>query len=797
MNNGIEIQEVFDTVLTFAQKNRNRYLTPEHLLYGICCNEIFQNVFQSFGGNIEKLKHDLETYIEDNAETIEEDETIEPTNDFEKVFRHSLILSIASGHETNGIPQLLSAILQLKDSFAAYSFFSQGIDEVELLGVLSREFLKLPDHKTSSMPHYEENALIKVQNDNKNNPDDKIEDVPKKIKKNSQEDWLEDTTWDDLFLNLWDSDVPSFDDEEDDEWRDYVENMSETCKNKKPLIGRAEELERTIQILCRMDKNNVIYIGEAGVGKTAIAYGLAQKILAKEVPEPLQNCAMYGLETATLMADTSYRGEFEERLKKILDGVLREKTQPIIYIDEIHNIVGAGAVEDSNIDMSNILKPYLADGRIRFIGATTYQEYKRYFSKNSSLLRRFQNIDVKEPSEAETIAILNGLKGRYEKFHGVKYGKGVIEYAVSVSKKYINDRYLPDKAIDLIDEAGAYRRLHPLNQKTQSIQKSLIDDILSKTCNIPKQMVEQDDIEKLFSLEQNFSKLIFGQQEAVEQVLNAVKFAKAGLNDENKPMASLLFVGPTGVGKTEVAKTLANQLGIGLIRFDMSEYGEKHAVAKLIGSPAGYVGYEDGGLLTDAVRKQPHAVLLLDEIEKAHPDIYHILLQVMDYATLSDNQGRKADFRNIILIMTSNAGASMATKSGMGFGNSMHTNTGAIMEAVKHTFQPEFRNRLTKIVTFQAMDDEMALNITRKKLGELTKQLEKKKIELQITESAVVWIKQAGITNEYGAREIDRVISGKVKPLLVNEMLFGHLKNGGQAMIDVVDNKLCLTKLKK
>ena len=406
------------------------------------------------------------------------------------------------------------------------------------------------------------------------------------------------------------------------------------------MIGREEELERTMQILCRKEKNNPLHIGEPGVGKTAITYGLARMIQQDHVPEPLKGAKIFSLDLGSLLAGTQFRGDFEKRFKRVMDSISYEE-KPIVYIDEIHNIVGAGAVGSGTFDISNMLKPYLTAGHVRFIGATTYEEYKKQFEKSKSLVRRFQNIDIKEPDIEDATRILTGLRKNYEKFHGVTYGKGVLEYAVKMSAKYINERYLPDKAIDLIDEAGAYRRLHPLEQKTQSVSKELIDEILSKTCQIPKQVVEHDEIESLATLEKRLLCRVYGQNEAISQVVNAVKFSRAGLLEEGKPLASLLFVGPTGVGKTEIAKSLAQELGVKLVRFDMSEYEEKHAVAKLIGAPAGYVGYEEGGLLTEQIRKNPHAVLLLDEIEKAHPDIYNILLQVMDYATLTDNQGRK------------------------------------------------------------------------------------------------------------------------------------------------------------
>lgn len=549
-------------------------------------------------------------------------------------------------------------------------------------------------------------------------------------------------------------------------------------------------MERTIQILCRMDKNNVLHVGEPGVGKTAIIYGLAEKIEKEDIPSELKGAKIYSMDMGTMVAGTQYRGEFEQRFKTVMKG-LETQEKPVLYLDEIHNIIGAGATGEGSLDMSNLLKPYLTNGKIRFIGATTYEEYKKHFSKSRSLLRRFQKVDIAEPSESDAVKILYGLKQRYEKFHGVRYNKGVLEYAVEVSRRFINERFLPDKAIDLIDEAGAYRRLHPLEKNAQSISKDLIDDMLSLTCNIPKQRVEKNDIEKLANLEKHLNKQVFGQDTALKLVANAIKFSRAGLNEENKPVASFLFVGPTGVGKTETAKMLAEQMGISLIRFDMSEYAEKHAVAKLIGSPAGYVGYEDGGILTEEVRKHPYAVLLLDEIEKAHPDIYNILLQVMDYATLTDNQGRKADFRNIILIMTSNAGAASVGKNLIGFGSGKVDDT-AIEEAVKKTFQPEFRNRLSKIVLFRSMDREMAVNITKKKLEELKKKLQVKAVELEISDEAAQYVMKQGITNEYGAREIDRVISTEIKPLLVEELLFGKLKKGGFCRIELKDGKLLL-----
>ncbi len=517
------------------------------------------------------------------------------------------------------------------------------------------------------------------------------------------------------------------------------------------------------------------------MGKTAITYGLARLLEEGRVPGPLLGARIFSLDLGSLLAGTQYRGDFEKRFKRVMDSIAQEE-KPIIYIDEIHNIIGAGAVNGGTFDISNMLRPYLAAGHIRFIGATTYEEYKKHFEKSKSLVRRFQNVDIKEPGISEAVLILEGLKLNYEEFHGVSYGEGVLRYAVEMSAKFVNERFLPDKAIDLIDEVGAYRRLHPLEGAEQTVDKELIDEILSKTCHIPKQVVESDETRALATLRERLENCVFGQKEAISQVVNAVKFSRAGLLEEGKPLSSLLFVGPTGVGKTEIARSLVRELGISLVRFDMSEYEEKHAVAKLIGAPAGYVGYEEGGLLTEEIRKHPHAVLLLDEIEKAHPDIYNILLQVMDYATLTDNQGRKADFRNIILIMTSNAGASQLGKRGIGF-QEQDGKSDVILEEVKRIFQPEFRNRLSRIVVFNGMDDEMARRVVDKKLGELQKLLLHKKVELAADESARKLIKRRGVSREFGARQIERVISGDIKPLLVDEILFGALKEGGSCVL--------------
>ncbi len=593
-------------------------------------------------------------------------------------------------------------------------------------------------------------------------------------------------------------------------WKKLVTCMNDLYKEQNPLIGREQELQRTIQVLCRRDKNNPLHVGEPGVGKTALVWGLARMIEEGRVPDRLKGCRIYQLDMGTLLAGTQYRGDFENRIKMIMDGVAAEQDNPaepvanIVYIDEIHTMVGAGATSDSAMDASNMLKPYLEAGTIRFIGSTTYEEYNRYFSRSKGIVRRFQQIDIPEPTVDEAKHILRQLQPRYEEFHHVKYDDEAIDFAIEASAKYVNDRFLPDKAIDLIDEAGASFEVRGKmadvgclmadvrgRKEDVRVTKADIADVLAKTCKVDAMAVaEDDDYQRLESLAPRMLSQIYGQDEAIRQVVESVQMSRAGLLDDNKPLASLLFVGPTGVGKTEVARVLAKELGIELIRFDMSEYTEKHTVAKLIGSPAGYVGYEDGGLLTDAIRKTPNAVLLLDEIEKAHQDIYNILLQVMDYARLTDNKGRKADFRNVILIMTSNAGAQFAGQT-IGFNHNVSRGE-AMMKQVKRVFKPEFINRLSGTVVFHDMDKQMATLILKKKLRELETKLEAKHVEMTLTEDAFDHLLKEGYTQEYGAREMDRVIAQQLKPLLMREILFGNLKEGGTVTVDVKDGSLAI-----
>ncbi len=576
-----------------------------------------------------------------------------------------------------------------------------------------------------------------------------------------------------------------------DPWRQLVTCMNDLYDLHNPLIGREQELRRTVQVLCRRDKNNPLHIGEPGVGKTALVWGLARMIEEGSVPPRLKASRIYQLDIGTLLAGTQYRGDFENRIKMIMEGISQENDTNIVYIDEIHTLVGAGATGDSSMDASNMLKPYLEAGNIRFIGSTTYEEYNRHFSRSKGLVRRFQQIDILEPSVDETKHIVRQLRGRYEEFHGVKYSDEALDFAVEASARHISNRFLPDKAIDLIDEAGAAKESEK-DRVDNDITKADIADVLAKTCKVDALAVASDeDYSRLETLAPRMLDKIYGQDEAIRQVVEAVQMSRAGLLDEGKPLASLLFVGPTGVGKTEVARVLARELGIELLRFDMSEYTEKHTVAKLIGSPAGYVGYEDGGLLTDAIRRAPNSVLLLDEIEKAHQDIYNILLQVMDYARLTDNKGRKADFRNAILIMTSNAGAQFASQASIGF-TGVVTRGEAMLRQVKKTFKPEFLNRLSGTVVFRDMDRPMATLILKKKLGELQEKLTARRVSMTLSDEAFQHLLKEGFTPEYGAREMDRVITQQLKPLLMREMLFGSLKDGGNVEVRMSDGRLSI-----
>ena len=646
-----ELELLLQKSAVYAGQEHHEYVTPEHVMLTLTYDRKFSNCYVNCGGNIKEFRKELETYLKKNVGGLSEKKTEIPVSyGLHEALVEAAMQAESAGQQMVELVHLIYGFFRLKECFGIYIMHTQGVEEVDMLTEL---------HSSNRTEDLEEEE--------------------------NTEEKQEKTT------------------------SAYLTCMNDEAASMNPLIGREAELERTIQVLLRKDKNNPLHIGEPGVGKTAIAYGLAARINEGNVPEELKNVKMYALDLGAMLAGTQLRGDFEKRLKEAMRQ-LEQENRPILYIDEIHTLVGAGATTGSSMDASNLLKPYLTRGTIRFIGATTFEEYKKYFAKNKSMVRRFQNIEIREPSAEEAIHILKGLQPYYENWHHVIYQKGCIEHAVYLSSRYVNERFLPDKAIDLIDEAGAYRVMHPENKKRQMVDKKLIEEVLSKTCQIPKQTIETEEVKKLSRLEKDLKEQVFGQEEAVEELTSAVKFSKAGLREADKPVASLLFVGPTGVGKTELARTLADVLGIELVRFDMSEYAEKHTVAKLIGSPAGYVGYEEGGLLTEMIRKKPHSVLLLDEIEKAHPDIFNVLLQVMDYATLTDNQGQKADFRNVVLIMTSNAGAREAGKMTLGFGGET-LNEGAIEEEVKHVFSPEFRNRLDRIIVFHPVNEKMAVQI--------------------------------------------------------------------------------------
>lgn len=748
-----EVEELLNDAVLNAGRRGNEYVTPEHVWFVLADRPAFQAAFKSCGGDVKKLKSRLEDYL-GQMDTVEKDEGgIEVSYGLSQTIEEAARKAISSDRDTIELPHLLYSMMELEESYGAYFVQMQGVECVDLLVELgtdgSGRKMGAGAGRTGGTDSHAGTGGTSDM-DNEEDAEEERESV----------------------------------------LLQYAVCINDEVKNSCPLIGREAELERTMQVLCRRQKNNPLHVGEPGVGKTAITYGLAARINEGRVPEKLKNARIYGIDLGSMLAGTQFRGDFEKRLKAVMEE-LKEEENPILYIDEIHNLVGAGAVNGGSMDASNLLKPYLTDGKLKFIGATTYEEYKKYFSKDKSLVRRFQNIDIKEPTVEETVEILNGLKPYYEKFHHVRYQKGTMEHAASLSEQYINERYLPDKAIDLIDEAGAYLELHPKNKKIQVVDKKLVEEVLAKICRIPKKTVETEERQKLARLERELKGRVFGQEAAVDQLTNAIKLSKAGLSEENKPVGSLLFVGPTGVGKTELAKSVAEVLGIRLVRFDMSEYSEKHTVAKLIGSPAGYVGYEEGGLLTEAIRKNPHCVLLLDEIEKAHSDIYNILLQIMDYATLTDNQGRKTDFRSVILIMTSNAGAEKADRASIGFGG-RQLNEEGITDEVKRVFRPEFRNRLDRIIIFRPLDAAMADRIVGKEFGNLARKAAEKNVELTLSRACRKYLAAKGVSREYGAREIKRIIGQEIKPLLVDEMLFGRLKKGGSCEVDYDGDQVIL-----
>ncbi|MBE6062674.1 MAG: ATP-dependent Clp protease ATP-binding subunit ClpA [Clostridium butyricum] len=751
-----DVNDIIVRAYEDAKDRHSEYITPEHLLYAATFNESVKAAIDECGGSIENLRYNLTTYIKTYVGTTSHGQPQESI-EFQRVILTADEQVKYSGKDIIDVDHILAAIYTLEDSYALYYLQQEGIERRDLLYYMCHS----DERKQCEQIQNEQESLEEIINDTTN--DDKRVEA-EKVKKKKE----------DTFLNKF-----------------TVDLIQKVQKNSDPLIGRQDILDRSIQILCKRTKNNPIHVGESGVGKTAITLGLAKLINDGKVPEKLKGSSLYSLDIGSVIAGTKYRGDFEERIKKILD-LISKKHKPIVYIDEIHNIVGAGALNGGALDASNLLKPYLTDGTIKFIGATTYEEYKKFFEKDKALTRRFQTIDVKEPSITEAVEILKGLKGNYEEYHNVKFTDEALKEAVVLSDKYINDKYLPDKAIDIIDEAGAYARIKNFeNIGKVVVDEKTIEEIVSKVCSIPPQTVETNEINALKYIEQELKENIFHQDKAIEEVVRCIKMSRAGLNDDNKPVASMLFVGPTGVGKTEIARTLAKKLGIELIRFDMSEYGEKHSAAKLIGSPPGYVGYEEGGLLTDAIRKTPHCVLLLDEIEKAHEDIMGILLQVMDYATLTDNKGRKADFKNVIIIMTSNAGAKNIGKRLIGFGDRKIQGE-AIMEEVRKFFTPEFRNRLDKVVIFNSMSSEMAKQVACKQLNDFKKKLEQKHVYVSFNDECISYVAEKGTSEEFGAREISRVINTEIKHLFVDEILFGQLSKGGKCSVQIKDGKFKL-----
>ena len=742
--------------IELGKKMGNMFITPEHLLLSFIDQGYLTFPLMMCGGDDFKLKKELDSYIGglDNK-AIEEFELPFRSVQYVNMLDNAYRMALSCGKEEVARHHAIRALLDLPESMAAYLLHSQIDDENMFMSLI---------------PAVE----------NKSDDEEEDEGIDEPFDVDDMDDYAVD---------------------DDDEmaqpmsWRSLVTNVNEEVGKHNPLIGRTEELDRIMQILCRRDKNNPILIGEPGVGKTAIVYGLVERMIKGECPKRLCGCKVYMMDMGSMIAGTQYRGEFEKKLKLVLEGA-RKEGNTIIYIDEIHSIMGAGKISDGSLDASNMLKPYLEGGDIRFIGTTTYEEYNKHMAGSVGITRRFQQVDIAEPSVEDTIKIMLGLKQGYEKYHGIVIKNDIIDYAVRACAQHIPDRRFPDKAIDIIDEAGAYLELHPKNRQTQYLDKAIVNMVMSKLCKIDAEVMKTEDNSLLATLKARMLSRVFGQDEAVGQVVEAVQMSKAGLIDSDKPLASLLFVGPTGVGKTEVARSLADELGVELVRFDMSEYAEKHAVAKLIGSPAGYVGYEDGGLLTDAIRKKPNCVLLFDEIEKAHSDIYNILLQVMDYAKLTDNRGRQADFHNVVIIMTSNAGAQYASQASVGFLGGVSKGE-AMMKQVKKSFKPEFINRLSATVVFHDMSHDMATRILHKKLAQLQQKLAAKNVTIDIEGNAEEWLLAKGFTTEYGAREMDRVIARYLKPLLMHEILFGSLKKGGNAKIVINDNnelELCKKK---
>lgn len=726
-----------------AREKLHEFMTVEHLLLALLDNPGAVAVLRACGADLDRLKKDLAIFVDENTPLLpsQDKRDTQPTLGFQRVLQRAVFHVQSSGKNEVQAANVLVAIFGEQDSQAVYFLGRQNVTRLDVVNYISHGISKVHGEDEGA-PH------------TPSSEDEPGAEAPAKSP-----------------LEL------------------YADNLNQLARQGKidPLIGRKHEIQRTIQILCRRRKNNPLFVGEAGVGKTALAEGLAKMIVDGEVPEVLAHSTVYSLDLGALLAGTKYRGDFEKRLKGVVNQ-LQKEPGAILFIDEIHTIIGAGAASGGVMDASNLIKPVLASGALKCIGSTTYQEYRGVFEKDRALARRFQKIDVAEPTVDETVQILEGLKSRFEEHHHVKYSKQALRVAAELAARYINDRYLPDKAIDVIDEVGANQHLLPASKRKKVIGVKEIEDIVAKIARIPPKSVSSSDKDVLRNLERDLKMLVFGQNDAIEALASAIKMSRAGLGDVQKPIGSFLLAGPTGVGKTEVTRQLAKVMGIELIRFDMSEYMERHTVSRLIGAPPGYVGFDQGGLLTEAVTKHPHAVLLLDEIEKAHPDVFNILLQVMDHGTLTDNNGRKADFRNVILIMTTNAGADQMSRSSIGFVHQNHASDGT--EAIKRLFSPEFRNRLDATIQFKPLDSATIAFVVDKFIIELEAQLEGKNVTLEVDSTARKWLAEHGYDEKMGARPMARIIQEHIKRPLAEELLFGKLARGGHIRISVRDDKL-------
>jgi ATP-dependent Clp protease ATP-binding subunit ClpA len=739
-----ELNHILRAAYTEAKVRTHEYLTPEHILFASLFFESPREILRKCGGDVENLQTKLEDFFRNKIPKASENGEPVQSISFRNVMDRAVYHTASAQKKELDIGDLLISIYDERESHAAFFLHSEGVTRLDLLNTISHGVSVMPDEAAGK------EATGAEEKEGKADPGSKM-------------------------LAAFTTELV----------------RKARLGEMDPLIGREDIIERTVQVLCRRYKNNPVHIGEAGVGKTAITEGLAQRIAEGTVPKPLKNAKIYSLDMGALLAGTRYRGDFEDRLKKVI-AELKKIENVILFIDEIHTIVGAGAVSGGSLDASNILKPALTSGKMRCIGSTTYEEYRKYFDKDRALSRRFQPIEIPEPTADETYRILCGLKDKYEIYHDVAYTDEALHAIADLSAKHINDRHLPDKAIDVLDEAGARTRLFRKDDEgTLTITPREVERIVAKISRIPEKSVSSAETVSLKSLDGDLKSQIFGQDGAINAVVQAIRRSRAGFQNQNKPVASLLFAGPTGVGKTELARQLALTLGISLHRYDMSEYQEKHTVSRLVGAPPGYVGYEEGGLLTEAIRKTPHAVLLLDEIEKAHPDIFNTLLQVMDYATLTDNNGRKADFRNVIIIMTSNAGAREVGKSQVGFGE-RRVGGDAVSEAVKRIFAPEFRNRLDGVVLFNGLSKSVVVDIVKKQLREFQEQLTEKKVTLNVPDHVHKWIAEKGFSDEFGAREIARLVQDRIKNFFVDEVLFGRLVGGGIVHADIANDQVVL-----